>query len=124
MTQETINSEQIIRVDGQLYYRLRMQCPVCLEMGKNPEMKYWTHGGCGGDIYVGEDASFYCRKCNEKGKVIEYGDGCPLCTMGSSNLIGKGLKHRSHVAAIAQAISYGGGLESLENFIINLRKQF
>lgn len=50
---------------GTKYYRLLMRCPVCVERDWPTVLDYWQHADCGGNIYLGDDATFYCSKCHE-----------------------------------------------------------
>lgn len=63
-----------------LYFRAYFKCPVCEERGIHSEQSYWYHGGgCGGDIYIGSDANYYCDTCGHKSisPVMEWGYRCP-----------------------------------------------
>ena len=127
MNKEVVTPGKTIKVDGRLYYRVRMQCPVCLEMGKNPEMKYWTHGDCGGDLYVGGNAYYFCSRCDDFGHVTAYGYSCPIHNTGEQKeyLKVKNIKYIGvAIATAAQAMAGNdeASLAFLEEFVINLRK--
>ena len=83
MTKEIINPGRVIKVDGRLYYRLRYHCPVCIERGYQPEMRFWKHGDCGGDMYLGGNAHFMCDKCGETDHIMNYGYSCPIHNISS-----------------------------------------
>jgi len=128
MEKMVIESGRTIKVNNRLYYRVKMQCPVCLERGLNPEMKYWRHGECGGDLYVGGNAFYLCERCDDYGHVSEYGYSCPIHNKDDRKeyIQVKDLKYLG-VAVSTAAQSMAGndeaGLDFLEEFIINLRKR-
>lgn len=61
------------------YFKLRISCPVCIDQGRNTPQSFWSHydSGCGGAIYVGDDAHFQCKTCGENEHVKEWRFGCP-----------------------------------------------
>lgn len=52
--------------DGVTYLRLHCQNPVNMINGHSPEI-LWKHGDddCNGDLYLGDNAMLYCKKCNK-----------------------------------------------------------
>lgn len=64
-------------LNGVRYFRLYFACPVCRERGKNTPPAYWTHAGCGGDIYIGSNATYYCPKCDNVLPVGNWKYQCP-----------------------------------------------
>lgn len=52
-------------MEGIKYYQLLMRCPVCVERDWPTSEEFWYHAKCGGDIYLGDNATFYCSKCHE-----------------------------------------------------------
>lgn len=70
-------------LDGIEYFQLYIPCPVCLEKGWPTQPTYWLHGAiingteCGGEMYVGENAFYYCKKCGRTEPVLNYGYSCP-----------------------------------------------
>lgn len=122
---EIVNPGKVIKVDGRLYYRVQCQCPVCLERGNHPEMRYWKHGDCGGDLYLGGNAYFICDNCGDTGHIMEYGYRCRIHSESTSSEY-VGVNDPRYVAA---AISTAGQLmcgeaelDFLEEFIITLKK--
>lgn len=68
--------EDSFRIDGVTYVRLEMPCPVDEEFhGHNRHL--WQHSGCGGDMYLGDNATFYCSKCKESIPCILAKFECP-----------------------------------------------
>ncbi|MDR1221364.1 MAG: hypothetical protein LBL07_00605 [Tannerella sp.] len=55
--------------DGFTYFELYAACPICYEREKHGAAEYWSHHGCGGQIYIGDNAMFYCDKCKEECQV-------------------------------------------------------
>ena len=57
-----------LTLNGKTYIHVYISCPVCYERGNIHPATHWTHGKivngkeCGGDIYLGEDAYYYCKK--------------------------------------------------------------
>ena len=45
--------------NGVMYYKLYCEEPLL----RNTQHRYWHHKECGGDIYIGSDATLYCPKC-------------------------------------------------------------
>ena len=39
-----------VEIDGYIYYKLYVACPVCREQGKSRVAVYREHEGCGGNI--------------------------------------------------------------------------
>lgn len=64
--------------NGVSYYRLYFSCPVCKERGYHTSPSYWTHAGCGGDIYIGSNATYYCTRCNKTLHVKNWKYRCPV----------------------------------------------
>lgn len=63
---------------GATYFKLRISCPVCHDQGKNTKQTFWVHaGGCGGALFVGDDANYQCQKCDHYNHVKEWAYGCP-----------------------------------------------
>lgn len=65
--------------DGHKYIHLPFRCPLCVEYGRKSEANLWTHSdenGCGGDIYIGDDARWICSKC---GEYFDMDDIVPSC---------------------------------------------
>lgn len=63
--------------NGNIYYELYISCPVCYNNGKMLPQAYWQHHGCGGTLYIGDDAHYDCNKCSENSHVSNWGYGCP-----------------------------------------------
>lgn len=49
--------------NGVTYFELYISCPVCVDRGNNTPHAYWSHhnNNCNGDIYMGENAFYYCK---------------------------------------------------------------
>lgn len=62
--------------DGVHYYHFLSRCPVDSSRGHGAP-SFWMHGGCGGDIYIGDDATFYCKSCGMKFPISHARFDCP-----------------------------------------------
>ena len=77
-------------INGVEYYRLYITCPVCLDRGgEYGRPEYWRHGNCGGDIYVGSDARYYCDKCGRNEHVLKWKYKCPQCSNVDDYYVGE-----------------------------------
>ena len=58
---------------GYTYFKLHIPCPVCRERGINTPQSNWKHAtnNCEGEIYIGDDANYFCKKCNHKSHIIK-----------------------------------------------------
>ena len=65
--------------DGTPYYELYCKCPNCVEVGKDVPPSLWHHEHCDGEIYVGENAHLYCRKCGRERHIMYSAFKCPDC---------------------------------------------
>ena len=72
--------------DGNTYFHLCISCPVCHDQGRNTERAFWSHydNNCHGDIYVGDNAHFKCKKCGQSFHIKNWGYCCP-CHSNSSD---------------------------------------
>lgn len=59
--------------NGVTYFELFISCPVCIDRGNMTPQAYWSHhdNGCSGDIYMGENAFYYCKKCGATSHVMK-----------------------------------------------------
>ncbi|MDR1221365.1 MAG: hypothetical protein LBL07_00610 [Tannerella sp.] len=114
-----------ITLGSNLYFEAYLACPVCYERGKNSGADYWQHAdnGCGGKLYLGDDAQYYCEKCKRRSHVGKWKYGCP----GHSNSSSDELEyHFASNAALASVISCAGqlvnaaGVPWLQEFLHNL----
>ena len=62
--------------DGVHYYHFLSRCPVDSSRGHGAP-SFWMHGECGGDIYIGDDATFYCKSCGTKFHIFHARFTCP-----------------------------------------------
>lgn len=78
--------------NGHTYFRLCCRCPVCWDCGRITKHSFWTHydDDCHGDIYVGDDAYFRCKKCGWSARVVDCGYACPA----HSNSLGSFVRSR------------------------------
>ena len=71
--------------DGNTYFHLCISCPVCHDQGRNTERAFWSHydNNCHGDIYLGDNAFYKCKKCGHSAHVRKWGYNCPSVCLGS-----------------------------------------
>lgn len=84
-------NENSLIIDGVTYVRLFMSCPVCGEV-KN----YWQHADCGGDIYIGDNATFYCGNCHETIPCVFANFECPNHGNSTGYLISRAKAFQHH----------------------------
>ena len=88
---------------GVTYFQLYISCPVCNNEGRNTPHSYWSHDVDGGDVYVGDDATYQCKQCGHTRHVSDWEYGCPRHSGGSDEYVYK----KSTIASIASVISPG-----------------
>lgn len=109
--------------DGVTYFRLYISCPVDFDRGKAMR-EYWSHynNNCDGDIYVGENAFYYCKKCKVTQHVYKWRYHSPWHSSVER------CKLESVSVSVAQAVSTMGqmvkqtGLAWLREFLVNMEK--
>lgn len=91
---------------GHTYFRLFFKCPVCFEAGRTTPSVYWSHysNNCYGDIYVGDNAFYKCKKCGHSSHVKDWGYNCPTHSNSADDFVKVGS------AAIAGVLSCAGQL--------------
>lgn len=107
------------------YFKLKVSCPVCLEQGRQTKQSFWVHeGGCGGDMFVGDNTHYHCKKCKEDKYVNQWEFGCPEHSGGSSYY----MKIRPEGSTGSTDIAVGGqmvtatGSKWLIRFLENMRE--
>lgn len=73
MCNVTIDS---FKKNGVSYYQLFIKCPICNERGVNVSPSYWTHATDDGDIYIGENAYYYCKDCGHTEHLMKWKYRC------------------------------------------------
>lgn len=110
--------------NGVTYFELYISCPVCLDRGNQTPHSYWSHhnNNCNGDIYMGENAFYYCKKCGATQHVYKWKYGCPNHSSGEYEFL------EASPASLAQAVSTAGqmvnatGIPWLQTFLANMQK--
>lgn len=108
--------------DGNTYFHLCMSCPVCHDQGRNTERAFWSHydNNCHGDIYLGDNAFYKCKKCGSSSHVRKWGYNCPSHSNSPEEFVGASCQ------ALAEAVSTAGqmvkesGLPWLQKFLANM----
>ena len=56
---------------------LYMPCPLCAHNSTTANSELWTHGGgCGGTLYVDDNAYVHCSKCGKKAHISKMHMSC------------------------------------------------
>ena len=118
--------------DGVSYFQLYIKCPVCLERGIGQlealEPILWSHDyknnntPCGGDIYVGDNAYYYCKKCGHTSHVVNWAYKCPRHSGDNDEYVSvSDLKYLASSLTVAAQIVLGkDGVKWLRKFTIAL----
>ena len=109
-----------------LAYRAFFRCPVCEERGIQSPQTYWYHSTCGGDLYIGEDAYYYCDndQCGTYGMVMEWGYHCPYHSKAEDDYVGVGdVSHLAQVVGTCMSMTNITGLTWLQNLLAALSLQ-
>lgn len=95
-------------MNGQPYYELYMACPICTNRRQCDAATYWKQSSCGGKIYVGDNANFYCEKCGER----KHWSNCRFhhCHINESKVVINEITFESPSVSFAEAISISGDL--------------
>jgi hypothetical protein len=112
-----------INKNGVTYFTLHIACPVCREKGITTPQTNWIHAynNCGGLIYVGENAYYYCDDCGHTEFVQHWKYKCPSHATSDDDYVGVGTS-----AAIAEVVACAGmmvneaGQQWLIKFMQNL----
>lgn len=117
--------------DGVTYFRLYIKCPVCLERGIGEldalEPILWSHDfkingtPCDGDMYVGDNAYYYCKKCGYTSHVVNWAYKCPRHSKDNDEYVSSDLKYVASCLTVAAQITLGPkGVRWLRKFTIAL----
>lgn len=107
--------------NGHTYFELHISCPVCHDKGMNTPQSFWTHHQCGGSIYLGDNAYYWCGTCNHQSHVRMWKYGCPIHSNGAE------FEYIS-ASSVAMAIAIGTagqmvsetGIAWLQSFLANM----
>ena len=119
--------------NGHDYFQICIKCPACLESGKASPSSFLIHhnNNCSGEMYVGDDAYYKCKKCGQSSHVGNWLYNCPLddCPFHSPYKLGNyALVETNHpsIDSLRQNISIAAqlvmecGQEWLMEFMKNL----
>lgn len=105
-------------------YRAYFKCPVCEEREINSPQTYWYHSGCGGNIYLGEDAYYYCDRCDVADMIMAWGYHCPYHSDAEDDYVGVGdITTLAHVIGTCMSLVTLTGLPWLRKMLGELNKQ-
>ena len=110
--------------NGDTYFQLFASCPVCHNQGRNAPRLFWTHGdnNCHGDIYVGDNAYYKCRKCGQTSHVSKLMLSCPRCSNATNGIweLKAGSSDSSALIGFIGQMVQACGLPWLQKFIVNM----
>lgn len=110
--------------NGDTYFQLFASCPVCHNQGRNAPRLFWTHGdnNCHGDIYVGDNAYYKCRKCGQTSHVSKMMLSCPRCSNATDGIweLKAGSSDSSALIGFIGQMVQACGLPWLQKFIVNM----
>lgn len=110
--------------NGVQYVQLYASCPTCREEGRSKPNTLYSHHACGGDMYIGDNATIKCKKCGVSHHINKWQFGCQQC----NNLSDGVLYERKDEAtmSLAEAMSISGmmvtecGFLWLSRFMANI----
>lgn len=102
--------------DGVEYFQLVIPCPSCLEKGLPTQTMAWTHAKCGGDMYVGENAFYYCKTCGHTAPVLLWAYSCPNHHDGEFYKIKDGKFLLNAMVVGAEICKQDGGVKFMRKF--------
>lgn len=110
--------------NGVWYVQLYVSCPTCQDEGRHSPNIFFVHDGCGGDMYIGDNATIKCKKCNVSHHIFKWQLGCQQC----NNLSDGALYERKDETTmpLAEAMAIVGmmvtecGLSWAQTFMANL----
>lgn len=106
--------------NGVSYFKLCIACPVCNQEGRNTERAFWKHYNCEGDIYVGDNAFYKCKKCGRSSHVREWGYNCPQHSNSPEEFVKAGSAAIASVMSCAGQMVSACGQQWLLKFMCNL----
>ena len=111
--------------DGVEYYKLYIQCPICLREGRPSTRTLWSHIDDDGEMYIGDNAYYYCEKCEYTAPIIDWGYVCNDCKKAGHEKAVKltNIKDFAVAIAISGMVTTDAGLEWLDKLTAALRRQ-
>lgn len=112
-----------INIGDNVYFEAYLACPVCFERGRNGGATYWEHHACGGQMYLGDDAQYYCKKCEQRSHVSKWKYGCPDHSNSDSGKLDFQFASNATVAAViscAGQLTTAAGVPWLQKFLNHL----
>lgn len=108
------------------YYQLYMRCPVCWANDiDNRPCSLWKHydDGCFGDIYVGNDAYYKCRKCGRSVHCLNWKYSCPEHSGSLDFFMGESCQSIANPAGIVRSLPSmveTTGIQWIQSFLTNM----
>lgn len=106
--------------NGYTYIRLYISCPVCIDKGRSTPHTFWTHYGCGGNIYVGDNAHYKCTKCGKSDHVQKWAYNCPTHSNSPDEFVGASCQALASAISTAGQMTTAMGVAWLQRFLENL----
>ena len=119
---DPINIDSFVK-DDYTYYRLYIQCPVCRQQGRNTPPKLWVHATDDGDVYIGENAKYYCTTCHTLEPIMNWAYHCPEHSKSEDDFVKvEGPGPIADVVASAGALVTKTGIAWLTTLLQNLNE--
>ena len=112
--------------DGVTYFQLYSSCPVCWSHGVTTPWSNWFHydNNCYGDIYVGENAYYKCKKCGQLAHIQNWKVSCPTHSNSHAFYLGESCSSAANIVGIVRTLSLTeiAGIPWVQRFCANLAK--
>lgn len=116
--------------DGQIYYEFYAAYITDYEKNIIYQSSYWKHRGCGGRVYIGDNAKVHCPKCDKTTHILNCGidlnddleEGYLLEFPAPRNNILAGYEWVSIIASSGELIQ-AFGLNNLQKFLYSLAEE-
>ena len=111
--------------DGVEYYQMLIGCPVCVMEGRPTKPSQWYHIEDGGEMYIGDNAYYYCIICKKTMPIIDWAYECSDCKKAGHEKAVKldNLKHVAETISVAGLVTNIAGIEWLNRLTTSLIKQ-
>lgn len=112
--------------NGITYYQLYNSCTVCWGRGVTTPPSKWLHydNNCYGDIYVGENAYYKCKKCGQSAHILDWRVDCPTHSNSLAYYVGESCSSVSNLVGIVRTLGMTdiAGIPWVQRLVANLEK--